>query len=71
MGDQFFYQQIREIETALEQAGYDPHEQLFGYLKTGDVCYITRRDDARSKVLMLDQDMLRSYVEQKRHVDSK
>lgn len=71
MGDQVFYQQIREIENALEQAGYDPYEQLFGYLKTGDACYITRRDDARSKVLMLDQDMLRSYIEQKKPAGAK
>ena len=70
MEDCSFYQQISEIESALKLAGYDPREQLIGYLKTGNLSYITRTNAARSKIRMLDQTMLRRYIEEK-HLGSR
>lgn len=66
MDEQKFYQHMQEIEHALQQAGYNARKQLIGYLQTNDLAYITRKNDARSKICALDQEMLRRYIEQYR-----
>ena len=35
---------------ALEEKGYNPIDQLVGYLLSGDPTYITSHDDARTKL---------------------
>ena len=35
MDEQVFHETISEIVSAIKEAGYDPYEQLMGYLKTG------------------------------------
>ena len=41
---------IREVYAALEAKGYNPVDQLAGYLLSGDPTYITSYDDARTKL---------------------
>lgn len=41
---------IREVYSALEAKGYNPVDQLAGYLLSGDPTYITSYDDARTKL---------------------
>lgn len=41
---------IKEVYAALEAKGYNPVDQLAGYLLSGDPTYITSYDDARTKL---------------------
>ena len=41
---------LNEVIKALEERGYNPTNQLVGYLTTGDNSYITNYDGARRKI---------------------
>ncbi|WP_299448438.1 IreB family regulatory phosphoprotein [uncultured Phascolarctobacterium sp.] len=41
---------IKEVYAALEKKGYNPVDQLAGYLLSGDPTYITSYDNARTKL---------------------
>ena len=41
---------INEVVLSLEKNGYNPTNQLIGYLLTNDLSYITSKDDARKKI---------------------
>lgn len=41
---------IREVAEALKEKGYNPIDQLAGYLLSGDPAYITSYKDARLKI---------------------
>lgn len=62
MDDVLFHQRIIEIKEAIKDAGYDPYDQLIGYLKTGQDYYITRNRDARNLIKSLDKDQIEKYV---------
>lgn len=53
---------IREILAvvydALKEKGYDPENQLTGYILSGDPTYITSHKSARSLILQVDRDEL-------------
>lgn len=51
------------IVASIRSAGYEPYDQLYGYLKTGDETYITRTGDARRLVKELDREQLQQYVQ--------
>ena len=53
---------MKHIVVSIRSAGYEPYDQLYGYLKTGDETYITRTGDARRLVKELDREQLRRYV---------
>ena len=53
---------MEHIVASIRSAGYEPYDQLYGYLKTGDETYITRTGDARRLVKELDRKQLRQYV---------
>lgn len=46
---------IEEVCDALEEKGYNPVDQLAGYLLSGDPTYITSHDDARSKIRQFER----------------
>lgn len=48
--DRQTHETLKHIAQALHDAGYEPYEQLIGYIKTGDLAYITRRGDARTLI---------------------
>lgn len=52
--------------ASIRSAGYEPYDQLYGYLKTGDETYITRTGDARRLVKELDREQLQKYIDSKR-----
>ena len=59
---------IRDVCKAMEEKGYNPINQLVGYLISGDPAYITSHGDARSKIRKLQRDelleeLVRSYLE--------
>ena len=49
--------------ASIRSAGYEPYDQLYGYLKTGDETYITRTGDARNLIKTLDRGKLQVYVD--------
>ena len=61
-----FESTMEHIVDSIRTAGYEPYDQLYGYLKTGDETYITRIGHARSLVKMLDRDQMQCYVDQLR-----
>lgn len=54
---------MKEIITAIKAAGYDPYEQLYGYVSTGKEEYITRSGGAREKIKKLTWLKVKEYVE--------
>ena len=62
MSDFAFVEKIEVIIKALKNAGYDPYEQLYGYVLTGDSSYITRQDNARALIASLDKQELQQYL---------
>ena len=54
---------MEHIVASIRSAGYEPYDQLYGYLKTGDETYITRTGDARRLVKQLDCGQLQQYVQ--------
>lgn len=59
---------LDEIYDALKEKGYNPINQIVGYLVSGDPGYITNYKNARDKMLNLDRNkvlelMVRNYLE--------
>ena len=49
---------LRRVFDALYEKGYNPINQIVGYLLTEDPTYITNYDNARSMICKLDRDEL-------------
>ena len=49
---------LRSVFDALNEKGYNPINQIVGYLLTEDPTYITNYNNARSMICRLDRDEL-------------
>ena len=49
---------LRSVFDALNEKGYNPINQIVGYLLTEDPTYITNYNNARSRICKLDRDEL-------------
>ena len=49
---------LRSVYEALSEKGYNPINQIVGYLLTEDPTYITNYNGARSMICKLDRDEL-------------
>lgn len=49
---------LKEVYQALEEKGYNPINQIVGYILSGDPTYITSHNDARSKIRTIERDEL-------------
>lgn len=47
---------LADVYTALEEKGYNPINQIVGYLLSGDPAYIPRHNDARNMILKHERD---------------
>ncbi len=61
---------LRSVFDALNEKGYNPINQIVGYLLTEDPTYITNYNNARSLICKLDRDellqeLVRFYLFQK------
>ena len=63
---------VKEIMTTvyntLEERGYNPINQIVGYLQSGDPAYIPRHNEARNRIRHIDRDeimevLVRTYIE--------
>ena len=60
---------ILSVFKALKEKGYNPINQIVGYILSGDPTYITNHQDARSIIRKLERDelleeILRFYLEE-------
>ena len=53
---------LMEVYMALQRYGYNPVNQLIGYLISGDPTYITAKENARNKIVRLDQDLILEHI---------
>lgn len=58
---------IEYVYNALKDKGYDPVNQIIGYILSGDPTYITSHNNARSIIIKLERDelleaMLKEYL---------
>ena len=56
------------VYKALREKGYNPVNQIVGYIMSGDPTYITSHNGARSLIMKIERDelveeMLKSYIE--------
>lgn len=66
--DSAFMAAISEVYLAIEEAGYEPYDQLTGYVTTGNDQYITRRHNARKIVTEMDPEMIKQYLKRYGHM---
>ena len=68
-GPQISAKDILEIVyKALSEKGYNPENQIVGYIMSGDPTYITSHNGARSLIMKMERDelveeMLKTYIE--------
>ncbi|SMB98722.1 Uncharacterized protein, UPF0297 family [Thermanaeromonas toyohensis ToBE] len=60
---------LQEVKTALEEKGYNPINQLVGYLLSGDPAYITSHRGARNLIRRVERDeileeLLKNYLKE-------
>jgi uncharacterized protein (UPF0297 family) len=60
---------LTEVYNALNEKGYNPINQIVGYLISGDPAYIPRHNNARSLIRKLERDelieeLVKSYLKQ-------
>ena len=59
---------LTTVYDALKEKGYNPINQLVGYIMSGDPTYITSHKSARSLIMKVERDeiveeLMRAYVE--------
>jgi len=59
---------LKQVYEALLEKGYNPINQIVGYILSGDPTYITSYKDARNKIREIERDellekMVREYIE--------
>lgn len=62
---------LENVYQALEEKGYNPINQIVGYLLSGDPAYIPRHNDARNLILKHERDeiieeLVRNYLNKER-----
>lgn len=53
--DENISQTLKEIVLNLEERGYNPINQIVGYLMSGDPGYISNHKESRNKILKFDR----------------
>ncbi len=61
---------LRQVYEALTEKGYNPINQIVGYIMSGDPTYITSHKSARSLIMKVERDeileeLVTNYVETK------
>ena len=58
---------LKEVYDALVEKGYNPINQIVGYILSGDPTYITSHNDARNLIRKIERDellekMVKNYI---------
>ncbi len=54
--------QLTHIASCIRKAGYEPYDQILGYLSTGDSRYITREGNSRAMIEVIDKKDVREFL---------
>ncbi len=59
---------IRDVYEALQEKGYNPVNQMVGYIMSGDPSFITSHKNARSRIMKVERDelveeVLKTYID--------
>lgn len=59
---------LENVYKALKEKGYNPVNQIVGYIMSGDPTYITSHNNARSLIMKVERDelveeVLKTYIE--------
>ena len=59
---------LKEVINSLEEKGYEPYDQIIGYILSGDPTYITSYNNARAMIKELEredllEELLKSFLE--------
>lgn len=65
--DELIRETLKDVYDALEERGYNPINQLIGYIMSGDPGYISSHKEARRKITALERNkivevLLRDYM---------
>jgi len=58
VNEKIVYDTIKEVYDNLEERGYNPVNQIVGYILSGDLGYISSYKEARNKIANLDRNTL-------------
>ena len=64
LDEKLFITTMELIVTALKEKGYDPYEQLTGYVTENEPCYITKHKNARQLIIKLDIERVKRFVKE-------
>ena len=58
---------LETVYNAMVEKGYNPVNQIVGYIMSGDPTYITSHNDARNKIRTIERDellekMVKNYI---------
>lgn len=58
---------LKQVYEALSEKGYNPVNQIVGYIMSGDPTFITSHNNARSLIMKVEKDelveeLLREYI---------
>ena len=53
---------LKEVTSALKERGYQPINQIVGYLVSGDPGYISSYKDARSKIMEYERSQIMALI---------
>ena len=62
---------LEKVYLALKEKGYDPVNQMVGYIMSGDPTYITSHNNARSLIMKVERDELIEETEKEGETDDK
>ena len=70
INDALIKQTLREVNDALLERGYNPINQIVGYLMSGDPGFISSHRESRNKISKLDRNkilesLVRNYLKKK------
>ncbi|NLD16171.1 MAG: IreB family regulatory phosphoprotein [Tissierellia bacterium] len=59
---------LKEVFNSLEEKGYEPYDQIIGYILSGDPTYITSYNNARAMIKELEredllEELLKNFLE--------
>ena len=65
--DDEIHEVVQQVYDALKEKGYNPVNQIVGYIMSGDPTYITSHNGARSLIMKVERDelveeMLTEYI---------
>lgn len=67
LNDKLIEETLNEVMENLKEIGYNPINQIVGYLMSGDPGYISSHNNSRKKIMKLDRNLvvellLRKYL---------